>query len=108
MDTTGPLLRSAIRRSRKELIELSAEAMNTRSGEYPTGVFDESSSPNTLLASSGSSALLPAWPTSDQFRLTYRFDPTPVAGGGAGDTTYHVSVLDRNGIPTPSNSCSDL
>jgi prepilin-type N-terminal cleavage/methylation domain-containing protein len=89
-------------------IELSAEALNTHLSTYPSGTFDRDSDPNPLLAVAGNGALLKGWPTSDGFQLTYSFDPTAVVDGGAGDTTYHVNVLDRNGIQTSGNSCSDL
>lgn len=105
--TKGDAARSACRTGVKA-IELAAEALQTRLSTYPAGAFDENSDPNPLVAGPGNEALLKAWPTGDWYHLTYSFDPTPVVDGGAGDTTFHVNVLDRNGTPTPSNDCSDF
>lgn len=66
-------------------IELSAEAVNVNVGAYPDGPYTTNSAGNELVAgevSPANGALLRAYPTSDDYTLTYT---------GTGGTSYTVT-----------------
>ena len=56
-------------------VELSAEAVNTRTGSYPTTAFINSRNASTsnLLGGGTNGALLKAWPSSGDYTLQYAF-----------------------------------
>jgi general secretion pathway protein G len=85
-------------------IELSAEAVHTRTGTYPQGTVLSTSSPNPLLVPS-EGALLKTYPTSLNYSLQY-LGSTDVQG----NTSFVVSVMNKGGsqVGTGSAGCSAL
>jgi len=92
-------------------VELSAEAVNTKTGKYPTSTsIDETTSSNPLVSGgvSGNGALLKTYPGGDNYRLKY-------VGVSAGDSfTIHVqkpsgaSFADVGTSPTTTAGCDNL
>jgi prepilin-type N-terminal cleavage/methylation domain-containing protein len=76
-------------------VELSAEAVNTKTGSYPTDT--------TGLTSPATGALLKAFPTSADYSFT-------ITGGGASATVIHVHKSDAaaTDVGTTSAACDGL
>jgi prepilin-type N-terminal cleavage/methylation domain-containing protein len=111
--TRGDSVASACKTDFKS-VELSAEAIKTKTGKYPIGSFDAATAAasNELLSGStaatatpGNGAILKTYPTSSDYKLSYL--------GAAGGASFTISVANGAGTaatatPTTSAGCDNL